>query len=133
MEARFRSDFSRVRIHVDGQAATSAERLNAAAYAIGQHIVFGRGQYAPSTEAGRRLLAHELAHVVQQGDGASAKPALTRALAPNRPPHSAEAEADHAADAVMAGLPARVASGSAPVAIYRQPQGTRRANRFLPN
>ena len=129
METRFKSDFSRVRIHIDDQAATSAEQLDAAAYATGQHIVFGRGQYAPGTEAGRRLLAHELAHVLQQGDRASAEPAL----APNRPPHSAEAEADRAADAVMAGLPARVAPGSAPVAIYRQPQGMRRANRFLPN
>jgi hypothetical protein len=127
MEARFRSDFSRVRIHVDDKAAASAERLDAVAYATGRHIVFGRAQYAPGTEAGRRLLAHELAHVVQQGDRGS--PALT----PNRPLHSAEAEADYAADAVMAGLPARVAAGSAPVAIYRQQQGMRRANRFLPN
>ncbi|MGW1944919.1 eCIS core domain-containing protein [Streptomyces sp. NPDC001940] len=60
-------DFSRVRIHTDGRAGTSARAVNAVAYTVGSHIVFASGAYAPGTPAGRRLLAHELAHVVQQG------------------------------------------------------------------
>jgi Domain of unknown function (DUF4157)/Contact-dependent growth inhibition CdiA C-terminal domain len=60
--------FDDVRIHVDPVAASSAAALSAYAYTVGSHIVFGQGQYAPTTQAGRRILAHELAHVVQQRD-----------------------------------------------------------------
>ena len=69
-ESHFGWDFSAVRIHTDAAAAKSAEDLNAFAYTVGSNIVFGAGQYAPDMPAGRRLLAHELTHVVQQG-GAS--------------------------------------------------------------
>jgi hypothetical protein len=69
-ESRFGWDFSRVRIHTDGEAAARADRLDASAYTVGSTITFGAGQYAPGTPAGCRLLAHELTHVVQQG-GAS--------------------------------------------------------------
>ena len=65
-EARFGHDFSRVRIHADAEAAKSAAAVNAIAYTAGEHIVFQTGRYAPSSPAGRRLLAHELTHVVQQ-------------------------------------------------------------------
>jgi hypothetical protein len=65
-EARFGHDFSRVRIHSGAAAEESARQVNASAYTVGHNIVFGAGQFAPGTEAGRRLLAHELAHVVQQ-------------------------------------------------------------------
>jgi hypothetical protein len=68
---RFGFDFSEVRIHTDGEAARSARRFNALAYTAGADIAFGEGQYAPGTAAGRRLLAHELAHVVQQGRNGS--------------------------------------------------------------
>jgi Domain of unknown function (DUF4157) len=67
MESRFGSDFSGVRVHDDARAAESARAVNARAYTVGQHIAFDRGQYAPHTESGRHLLAHELAHTVQQG------------------------------------------------------------------
>jgi outer membrane protein OmpA-like peptidoglycan-associated protein len=67
MSARFEHDFSGVRVHTDREAATSARAVNARAYAVGQHIVFGSGQYQPQREVGRRLLAHELVHVLQQG------------------------------------------------------------------
>jgi Domain of unknown function (DUF4157)/Putative peptidoglycan binding domain len=67
MEQRFGHDFSHVRVHTDGQAAESARAVNALAYTVGRDVVFGAGQHAPQTEAGRRLLAHELTHVVQQG------------------------------------------------------------------
>jgi outer membrane protein OmpA-like peptidoglycan-associated protein len=67
MESRFDHDFTTVRVHTDREAATSARAVNARAYTVGQHIVFGQGQYQPHREPGRRLLAHELTHVVQQG------------------------------------------------------------------
>lgn len=67
MQSRFGHDFSRVRVHTDGEAAVSAQAVNARAYTQGEHIVFGRGEYEPQTNEGRRVLAHELAHVIQQG------------------------------------------------------------------
>jgi hypothetical protein len=66
MERRFRHDFSQVRVHADTRAADSAHTLNASAYTVGRDLVFGAGRYAPHTPQGRKLLAHELAHVVQQ-------------------------------------------------------------------
>lgn len=66
IEPRLGHDFSRVRIHTDARAAESARAVHALAYTVGQDIVFERGQYAPGTAAGQRLLAHELTHVVQQ-------------------------------------------------------------------
>src|SRR5512146_1332002 len=67
MEPRFGQDFSQVRVHTDEKAAASALSVNALAYTVGREIVFAAGQYLPATAAGRRLLAHELTHVVQQG------------------------------------------------------------------
>jgi hypothetical protein len=69
MESHLNHDFSRVRVHTDARAAESARVLNAQAYTIGRYIVFGTGQYAPESMEGRRLLGHELAHVVQQSRG----------------------------------------------------------------
>jgi uncharacterized protein DUF4157 len=66
MESRLGHDFSNVRIHTDGRAAELARSANAKAYTVGNDIVFGAGQYAPSTLPGARLIGHELAHVVQQ-------------------------------------------------------------------
>ena len=65
-EPRFGTDFSQVKVHTGAQAAESAEEVNAKAYTLGQDVVFGTGQYAPKTSEGRRLMAHELTHVVQQ-------------------------------------------------------------------
>ncbi len=65
-EPRFGQEFGQVRVHVDGKAARSAQAVNALAYTSGPNIVFGDGQYAPRSDEGGRLLAHELAHVVQQ-------------------------------------------------------------------
>jgi hypothetical protein len=67
MEFRFGHDFSHVRIHADNEAERSAAALQARAYTVGNRIVFGTGQYAPATASGRRLIAHELTHVLQQG------------------------------------------------------------------
>ncbi|WP_323001818.1 eCIS core domain-containing protein [Denitromonas sp.] len=65
-EPRFGHDFSRVRVHRDSAAAASAREVSAHAYTVGHHLVFATGRYAPDTAAGQGLLAHELAHVVQQ-------------------------------------------------------------------
>ena len=66
-EPRFGLNFEHVKIHTDSKAAKSAQTLNARAYTVGQNIVFGADQYAPGTVAGKRLLAHELTHTLQQG------------------------------------------------------------------
>ncbi len=68
-EPRFGFDFSKVRIHADTDAAPGAQAIQARAYTLGRDIVFGAGEYAPATSEGRRLIAHELAHVVQQDGG----------------------------------------------------------------
>jgi hypothetical protein len=66
MESRFGHDFSKVRIHTGEMASSSANAVNAVAYTVGNDIIFGEGQYRPHTLEGRKLLAHELTHVVQQ-------------------------------------------------------------------
>lgn len=66
MEPRFGHDFGRVRVHTDAEADASARAVNALAYTVGRDIVFRAGAFRPGAAAGRRLLAHELAHVVQQ-------------------------------------------------------------------
>ncbi|MFY0538191.1 DUF4157 domain-containing protein [Nannocystis pusilla] len=71
MEPRFRRDFSRVRIHRTSASSELAETLNARAFTIGRDVFFGRNEYQPSTQTGKRLLAHELTHTLQQGSGAS--------------------------------------------------------------
>ena len=76
MEPRFGHDFSQVRVHTGTKAAESARAVNARAYTVGNHVVFGVDQHSPGTMPWRWLLAHELAHVVQQGiaDTASVEP-----------------------------------------------------------
>lgn len=90
MEPRFGHDFSGVRVHTDAQAAESARILNAQAYTVGRDLVFGAGEYAPESPPGRRLLAHELTHIIQQN---------------SLGPHSvrmAESELEHEADRASA-------------------------------
>ena len=69
MESRFGVEFGSVRIHVGQEAVSAAQVLRADAFTIGTHIFFGSGLYRPATREGRMLIAHELAHVVQQGNG----------------------------------------------------------------
>jgi hypothetical protein len=66
MEPRFGYDFSRVRVHTGSRAAESARAVNAVAYTVGRNVVFNEGAYRPENNAGRRLIAHELTHVIQQ-------------------------------------------------------------------
>ncbi|WP_372015265.1 eCIS core domain-containing protein [Pseudoxanthomonas sp. 10H] len=103
MEGRFHRDFSQVRVHADATAVASAEALHAHAYATGNHIVFGRGAYAPHTAAGRHLLAHELAHVAQQ-PGTGAGLPLQRLL--QRQPTSLAAIPEAERRAIHAGMTA---------------------------
>lgn len=84
-EPRFDRDFRQVRVHTDTRAAESARAVNAAAYTVGRDVVFAAGQHAPQTADGKRLLAHELTHVVQQTN--------SRSLAPSRLSRSADREA----------------------------------------
>jgi hypothetical protein len=84
MGRRFGHDFSRVRVHTGGAAEQSAQDVNAHAYTVGHNIVFGAGGFAPGSHEGRKLIAHELTHVVQQTgaagihvDQGGEKPALS--------------------------------------------------------
>jgi len=83
-EPRFGADFSGVRLHRDERAADSARQIGAQAYAAGGDIVFGAGRYAPDSAAGRTLIAHELAHVIQQA--APTGPAATLRRQPEEAP-----------------------------------------------
>jgi Domain of unknown function (DUF4157) len=112
-EPRFRRDFSSVRIYADSQAASSAKDVAAKAYTVGNKIVFNSGQYTPHTQEGRKLLAHELTHVVQQGGAAN---------------HSSEIEANSAARVVGNGSGAdgsglKIASRQMPKTVRRLPEG----------
>jgi uncharacterized protein DUF4157 len=115
MEARFGHDFGRVRVHTDAQAAESAQAVNALAYTAGRDIVFGAGQYTPHTSRGRHLLAHELAHTVQQG---AATPALGH-LQVTAPTDATEQEADALAQTALQGN-VKATTQRAPLAIARQ-------------
>ena len=118
MESRFGHDFSRVRVHTDAKAADSARAVNALAYTAGSDMVFKTGQYAPGTEAGQRLLTHELAHVVQQGGRGVQRP-----LSLGRQGDTYEREADTAARSVGSGSarqPFFLRGGSSRLQIQRQ-------------
>jgi Domain of unknown function (DUF4157)/D-alanyl-D-alanine carboxypeptidase len=104
MEPRFGHDFSKVRVHADTKSAESARSVSAQAYTVGRDIVFGSGHYAPRTNVGSRLIAHELAHVVQQS---RSSPSLQpQSITP--PDDALEREADAAATQVTSGQPATV-------------------------
>jgi len=100
MEARFGRDFSQVRVHADGEAANAASAVRARAYTIGHDIVFGSGEYAPATVEGKRLLAHELTHAVQQQRAPASPSAPQRVTSPDDAP---EQEAHVGAATALAG------------------------------
>ena len=97
MEPRFGHDFGGVRVHADARATASARAVNALAYTVGQDVVFGAGQYAPETGAGRRLLAHELAHTVQQHGTTGPAQGTGRDFAAQTMEREAEAQASRVA------------------------------------
>lgn len=97
MEDAFGRDFRQVSVHTDSEAADESQAQNAQAFTVGQDIFFGQNQYVPHTNAGQDLLAHELAHVVQQ----AGSPSL-------RSHDGLESQADQAARAVSSGQAVRV-------------------------
>jgi uncharacterized protein DUF4157 len=100
MQAQLGHDFSRVRVHTDARAAESARAVGALAYTVGSEVVFAEGRFGPGTAEGRRLLTHELAHVVQQRDAGPRPGALP--IAPANDP--AEAEADRVIGGQQGGI-----------------------------
>lgn len=101
MGSFFGHDFGRVRVHTDAMAVKSAEAVRARAYTVGSDVVFGAGQYSPRSGQGRSLLAHELAHVVQQSAGGG----VSRFSLEIGPAHdSLEREADRSAAEATTGV-----------------------------
>jgi hypothetical protein len=92
MESRFAADFSNVRVHCDSAAAQSAAEVNARAYTVGHDVVFGAGQYAPQSREGRLLIAHELAHVVQQSAAPPSRNGVVRRQGPGHSPSGCSVE-----------------------------------------
>ena len=124
LEPRLGHDFGRVRVHADGAAAESARALGADAWTAGRDVVFAAGRYAPRTGAGLRLLAHELAHVVQQN---GARPRGEGDLAVEPPGSGLEREAHAAAGDAAAGRPAAIRhtlSSTGPGGVQRAEHGT---------
>ena len=119
MESGFGQDFSAVRVHDDARAHDAARDLGARAYAAGNSLVFGEGAYRPETPAGQALIAHELAHTVQQGGvQMQADPSLAVPL-PASTDAALESEADHAAFAFGQGRPVPALSRIGRPAIQR--------------
>jgi hypothetical protein len=115
MERSFGHDFGDVRVHTDARASESARAVHARAYTVGSDVVFAAGRYAPDTQDGRRLLAHELAHVVQQASGTARRAHHSRPEITG-PSDAAEIEAASAADRVVSGAdpgPIRTLAGPA--------------------
>jgi len=123
LEPSFGFDFSNVRVHVD---AGAAEAVAARAYTIGRDIVFGAGEYAPGTSEGRRLLAHELAHVVQQQ---VSQGSVSRGV--SAAGDASEREADVAADAVMSGERVAAFNHSSVAGLQRQTRLDAAAQAFV--
>ncbi|MEO5561688.1 MAG: DUF4157 domain-containing protein [Dokdonella sp.] len=110
MGRRFAHDFSNVRLHTHAHAADSAAAVGARAYTVGSDVVFADGEYAPQTAAGRRLIAHELAHVVQQHGTHASNARAGIAIGPANDPLEQEAEA--AAQRAIAGADPGIAGTS---------------------
>lgn len=113
MSTRLGHDFSRVRVHDDAQAAASAAHYASHAYTFGSHIVFGANQYQPHSEAGQRLLMHELTHVIQAANGQSTATGISS------PSDASEQEASRIAASGGTGDHARVGT-VASAAVQRQ-------------
>ena len=108
-EASLGADLSSVRVHTGAESQSAASAVGAKAYTMGQDIHFGAGHYDPSSSAGEHLLAHEVAHTVQQAGGA---PKRQNKLEVSTPFDPAEHEADSAADAMVSGQSFQVGVGS---------------------
>lgn len=103
MEARLGDDFSDVRVHTDSQARESARSVNAQAYTVGTDVVLQSDKYAPDSDLGKRLLAHELTHVMQQKSGPVAGTPAPGGIKISDPSDSFEQAAERSAERVMLG------------------------------
>ncbi|MEO8552474.1 MAG: DUF4157 domain-containing protein [Kofleriaceae bacterium] len=108
-ESSLGADLSSVRVHTGGASEDAAHAVGAKAYTMGQDIHFGAGHYDPHSDAGQHLLAHEVAHTVQQG---GSTPHRQNKLEVSTPFDAAEHEADHAAAAMVSGRPFAVTTGA---------------------
>ncbi|MET0647218.1 MAG: DUF4157 domain-containing protein [Pyrinomonadaceae bacterium] len=121
MGSRFGQDFGNVRVHDDGEAHRAAKSLNAEAFTTGRDIYFSQGAYNPASQPGQKLLAHELAHVVQQNQGTAG--AGPHSFSVSHPSDPLERQADAASDAVMRGEMFPPLTSSTAPAYYRQAGG----------
>jgi hypothetical protein len=121
LESAFGRDFSRVRVHSDDQAAQSARAVAARAYTVGQHIVFDHGQYDTDSPAGMHLLAHELAHTVQQDGSAALQRSGDLTVAPAT--DALEHQAEEAADRALRGETASIQGQSREIQLQRAQWG----------
>ncbi len=112
MEQRLGQDFGEVRVHADGQAGESAGSVGAHAYTVGSEVVFQPSSWAPETPDGRRMLAHELTHVVQQRSGPVDGTPTGGGVSVSHPSDRFEQEATRVSEQVVPG-PAPVAAGTA--------------------
>jgi len=106
LESRFKQDFSNVQVHTDQKSSESARAVNAHAFTVGDHMVFGFNQYQPNTPKGAKLLVHELTHVAQQRLAGGTETQYERAI--SHPLDVAETEAEKTAEQVMSGGQAEV-------------------------
>src|SRR3989454_1372591 len=121
MESGLGADFDDVRVHTDAAASESARSVQAHAYTVGTDVVFQSGKYAPESDSGKRMLAHELTHVVQQRSGPVAGTPAEGGIKISHPSDRFEQAAESSADRVMSAQPAGPAAASpAPASVQRQ-------------
>jgi hypothetical protein len=113
MESSLGHDFSDVRVHSDGAAAESAKAVHAQAYTVGRDVVFESGRYQPDSTDGRRMLAHELIHVVQQRNGPVDGTPTGDGIAVSHPSDPFEQAAEQAAEKVASNEPASASLSTA--------------------
>src|SRR5213082_391173 len=121
MESRLGADFSDVRVHTYGKATESARSVQAYAYTVGNDVVFQSDKFAPDSDSGQRMLAHELTHVVQQRSGPVDGTPAAGGIKISHPSDSFEQAAESSADRVMSAQPVGPAAAStAPASVQRQ-------------
>ena len=117
------ADFSDVRVHTGGKADESARSINAQAYTVGTDVVFRSGAYEPDTQGGRHVLAHELAHVMQQKAGPVSGTPAAGGISISDPSDSFERAAEHSATQAMSGAPVQTMPAAGGEAVVAQREG----------
>ena len=120
LEERMGADFSDVRVHTGAKADESARSINAQAYTVGTDVVFRSGAYEPDSQGGRHVLAHELAHVMQQKAGPVSGTPAPGGISISHPSDSFETAAEHSASQAMAGAPVQTMPAGGGEAIVAQ-------------